>query len=114
LQSAQLLKQKIAQGGAITPDMAKQMKDLANSTYSLYQGEYAKRVDVYNARLKNVNGQDLTAYSPLTDITNLPSYLDGSYDNSLQAQASSTAAFDLSGLTSDQVQQLVDQGLISQ
>lgn len=115
LQQAEVLKQKITgNGGAVTPELAKQIADLAQSTYKLYSDEYSKRVDLYNARLKNVNGQDLTAYSPLTDITNLPSYLDGSYDKSLQQQASSTAAFDLSGLTPDQVQQLVDQGLISQ
>lgn len=72
-------------GGVIDEKVAKDMADLAQKTYNLYEKQYQQHIQVYNNRLKDVNGQDLTAYSPLTDISNLPSVLSGDYDKALSA-----------------------------
>lgn len=81
---ASALLQKIrGQGGVISPKIADDAIELSKKIYGLYQGEYKKRISIYSNRLSNVNGQDLRAYSPLTDITNLPAVLDGSYQGAL-------------------------------
>lgn len=89
---AQVLKQRInGSGGVIDPKIAEQATDLSSKIYALYQKQYQDHVKIYNQRLKSVNGQDLTAYSPLTDITQLPAVLDGSYDTALSGAATGDA-----------------------
>jgi len=102
-------------GGAIGATVANQIIKLANETYDIYQKSYQQRVQVYNQRLKDVGGQDLTPYSPLTNIENLPSVLDKSYDQSLQQEQSilgGLGGIDTSTLDQDQLQMLIDEGLI--
>lgn len=90
---AKVLLQKVSgSGGVITPKVASDIVKLANDNYALYQKAYQDHVAIYNARLKNTPNGDLSAYSPLTDISNLGSVVDGSYANSLQSTLQTPAS----------------------
>lgn len=89
---ASTLMQKISgQGGVISPKIAADATELSKKIFGLYQAEFQKRTSIYNNRLSDVAGQDLRAYSPLTDITNLPAVLDGSYQNALSGNVQDTS-----------------------
>lgn len=86
------MKQKIdGEGGAVSKKTADQMIELSNKIRNIYEKEYKTATAQYNGRLKSVNGQDLTAYSPLTDITQLPAVVDGSYDHALSGATTGDA-----------------------
>ena len=83
---AKVLAQKVSgSGGVIDSKVAQDIYKLAQDNYNLYNKAYQDHIKIYNSRLSNVNGQDLTSYSPLTDISNLPAVVDGSYASGLQS-----------------------------
>ena len=101
------LQQKVkGQGGVIDPKIAKDITDLSSRIFQLYQGQYQQAVSQYSSRLKNVNGQDLSQYNPLTDITNLQSVTDGSYQSGLEDTLNTPVSGDTNIITTSDGSQI--------